>query len=365
MRSLLKKFRGWIFPAGFTPDYEHLDQNRHTIFIGALTKLRQAARGDQIDQSFQKLQERIVYIGCIHGGDEEIYNRLKALAKYPPDYLIFTGDITGSVEIERLKKQFYDERTKNPHGFLSQFPYFGNWAATLPRIKREKLLLGLQTNAEHLLSIMELLRKRMVKLYLIEGNWDNPEISGVRTIAGNDIKPVFNTHQFFERHGFHFINILEILETKTTLHLLLPYICLLRFDVISKNKIEEIQKKIRLARSQKKSIIMVGHAEANWHIHHLKQPDSTLSGDRKMVIRQFGRAMALFRPDEVIYPHQHERIRDEKGRLININAKYVLQVGDGNVHLVTNPRQTSGNNNQIVATYVPFGYMAEEDFVRN
>ena len=76
----------------------------------------------------------------------------------------------------------------------------------------------------------------------------------------------------------------------------------------------------------------------------------------------FGRAMALFQPDEVIYPHQHARIRDEKGKLINIDTKYELQVEDDGVRLVEDPNFLKSSKKQILVTYIPLGFLAEEDF---
>jgi len=82
-------------------------------------------------------KETFVYVGCLHGGDESIYERLKEIITEKPEYVIFAGDITGSPEIEKLKHQFYENKKGNKK--LSQFDYFGDWAATLPTEKRKEL----------------------------------------------------------------------------------------------------------------------------------------------------------------------------------------------------------------------------------
>ena len=132
---------------------------------------------------------------------------------------------------------------------------------------------------------------------------------------------MFDVTGFFEKNGFKFIKKLATFTTKTTFHILLPFNTLLHFDEVKKDKIGKIKQEILNAREKKKEIIMVGHAEANWRVHHLMQKNSRALGKRGTAIRNFGRAMALFSPDEVIYPHQHSRIRDEKGNLINIDSK--------------------------------------------
>ena len=115
---------------------------------------------------------------------------------------------------------------------------------------------------------------------------------------------------------------------------------------------------------------MVGHAEANWMIHHLPRKSEGFYGERREVIRNFGRAMAIFRPHEVIYPHQHGRIRDEKEYLLSLEAKYLLGIVhphrkklDGYVRLITNLTHLKENTGKIIATYIPFGYLGEEEFV--
>jgi Icc-related predicted phosphoesterase len=396
----LQKFRGWVVP----------EKKRHAQFLGSAVGLRQVAH--VVSKSTPPpdvCHERIVYVGCIHGGNENIFERLKLLIENPPDYLIFTGDITGTPEMEKLKKHFYDEKQKNNNLFskgpvpvtslqgkqpiltkgvypdevgaprlvppmhdtnhisydlISKFNYFGDWAATLLKVEREKLLLGLKESAEKLLLILQRIKKNGVNIILLEGNWDNPEISGVRRIAGNDIKNVFNTSEFFRKHGFQFIDKLKCMETETTLHIFLPYITLLNFAELLQGEINAVQKLVEKVKNQGKTIIMVGHAEANWRMHHLYQKNPVAYGERGRVIGNFGRAMALFCPHEVIYPHQHARIRDERGELVDPDSKYLLHISRDGVRLVEDVKATDLADKNIIATYVPLGFLAEEDFVK-
>lgn len=341
------------------------EKKRHSQFLGSAVGLRQVAHVvTKPTPPADLYHERIVYVGCIHGGNEDIYGRLELLINNPPDYLIFTGDITGTPEMERLKKHFYDEKEKNPDSLFHKYNYFGDWAATLPIEKREELLAGLTRAAEKLLPILQRIKKCCTKIILLEGNWDNPDISGVNKIAGDDIKKVFKTGQYFRKHGFPIINSLKTLETKTTLHIFLPYITLLKFADLPQGEINGVQRIVAKAKKQGKTIVMVGHAEANWRMHHLYEKEPQVFGQRGKVIGNFGRAMALFCPHEVIYPHQHARIRDENGELVDIDSKYVLHVSRGGVRLVENSEAVLSDEKSIVATYVPLGFLAEEDFVK-
>lgn len=364
MTKVRKKFRGWVVPGQFIPHYHHVHNKSHSAFVGPLIGLRQSAHVVRKPTKEKEVYlERIVYVGCVHGGSEEIYQRLKLLIKNPPDYLIFTGDITGSEKIERLKKHFYDEKERNKGSQFNKFEYFGDWAATFPKEKRNELLSGLKQGAQRLLEILTKIKKQGAKIFIIEGNWDNPQLSGVKAIARNDIPDIFDTEAFFKDHGISFINQLTTIKTKTTLQILLPYISLLQFNELTKTKLAQVKRQIEEVRKQEKVIIMVGHAEANWRIHHLQQKEMSIAaGQRRKVINNFGRAMALFKPDEVIYPHQHARIRDEKGKLIDIDTKYLLEVNHDGVRLVDSPDSVNSDNKQIIAIYVPLGYLAEEDF---
>lgn len=334
---------------------------RHSAFIGNLLGLKHEAHViSKPSKEKANYEESVIYVGCIHGGNEEIYRRLEILISFPSEYLIFAGDITGTPEMEKLKKYFYDEKEKYNNKLFNKYPYFGDWAATLTRFERQKLFLSLEVHAKRLLKIIQKIEKQGTKIYLLEGNWDNKLTSGITIIAGDDIKQIFDVPAYFENNGYKFISRLSTLETKSIFHIFLPYISLLKFNETERGQIRKIKSEIAKAKNAGKAIVMVGHAEANWRIHHLFQENPLISGDRQKVITNFGRAMAIFKPDEVIYPHQHARIRDEEGKLIKIDTKYILQVYGDKVCLVDDPLKIKPENKNIIASYIPFGYMAEE-----
>lgn len=323
-------------------------------YMGALVHLH-LHNSKKPKQNVEK--EKFIYVGCIHGGDESIYARLKEIIKEKPDYVIFAGDITGSPEIEKLKHRFYENKKENKE--LLSFEYFGDWAATLPIEKRKELLSSVKPAVARIYEIISRMQKSGITIYLLEGNWDNPEISGLNAIAGKDIPSFFKTKEFFKSCGFPFIDRLHTLETDSSFHIFLPYHTLLHFDDVSGDHLKQIRGKINEIRKEKK-IILVGHAEANWKMHHLDENHPVPTGERKEIIGNFVKAIRLLLPDEVIYPHQHARIRDENGNLLGLNEKYFLHVTKNGVKLVEEKGESTPED--TVVTYVPMGYVAEEEF---
>lgn len=350
--SSRKKFHGWFYPEQFTPP----------SFLGSVFGLRQAARVVSRPSLVKGTSvERFVYVGCVHGGNEDIYKRLEILLKYPPDFLIFTGDITGTEEIEKWKSHFYEEKNRDPGGIFGKFANFGQWARTFSKEKREEMLVGLAENSKKLLKFIKEIQKKKTKVFVLEGNWDNP--LSLHMIAGRDIKDVFITKKYFAQGGIHLVDKIKTVETNTTLHIFLPYFVLFHFNLVSKGMIRKIKETCKKARNKGKKIVMVGHAEVNWRLHYLWRRKQTVPHKKEMVVKNFGRAIAYWRPDEVIYPHQHGRLRDEKGKLLDINAKYLIKVNYHGIKVLDNLDPENINNREIVTTYIPFGYMAEEEFM--
>ena len=347
-----RSFRGWIVA----------DKHRLHL-LGSVVGLRNSAhvfeKGEKIVKETNL--ERSVYIGCVHGGDEIIYRRLKEVAQSKPDYVIFTGDLTGSPKLEDLKSGFY---RRKENGEYKEFEYFGHWAATLPRAARRKLLVSINLSVAKLTNAIQSIQKHGSKVILLEGNWDNPAISAVKLIAGNDLKKYVVVEKQFTDNGLYFINHPYAFETKATVHILLPYISLLHFNDIRSDSLRDIAKIVDEAKKAGKTIVMVGHAEANWKIHHLGA-NSPCTGERAIVISNFGRTISLFAPHEVIYPHQHTRMHDEKGNSVDVDAKYILTADrtGSEMRLVNRADNEGISREEVIATYLPFGYIAEEDFL--
>lgn len=336
---------------------------------------------DQASFAYSKNFEHIVYVGCVHGGNQNFLSKLDEIAKAAPHFLIFAGDLTGTREMEELKKRFYNYVSKPAKEYLKQHPdssdtdllssqighslsippltledgylfllhyqlelqqipedeivailekktkadivreirhicsfdYYGEWAAKLPRATREKILDGLKESAENLQKSVEKIRSMGTKVIMVEGNWDNPDTSGVRFIAGSDIATFFDTKKFFKKYGFRFIDILAVEETRTTLHVFLPFNILLNFDLIPPKSINNVKQCILDAKAKGKQIIMVGHAVPIPEIHNLPFIKLEKRENRDLSTANFSKAIEVFRPNQVIYGHFHDPIKNEKG----------------------------------------------------
>jgi hypothetical protein len=308
--------------------------------------------------------EKIVYIGCIHGAGNWMKQELRQIAKGDEQHVIFAGDLTGSPEVEKLKKHFYNEKAKVAQNAFNKYVYFGDWVATLPVQKRKELLRSIEISTKELMSYILNIQKAGKRVYLLEGNWDNPQTSGIKAIAGDDIPILFSTKQIVHGHELSIIDTLKTIETHDTFHILLPYKTLLEWDIRSvkeRHEGELIKEESLKAKKQGKTIVMVGHAEVNWKMHHLQQENPHAGGQRAHLIHNFVQAIAYFIPDEVIYPHQHARIQDEQGKLIPVEQHYVIHINpDGHVSL--KERAKNVTENDVLIQYVPFRYAIEESF---
>ena len=76
---------------------------------------------------------------------------------------------------------------------------------------------NLKPNAEKLLEIIRIIKTKGTKVYIVEGNWDNPDTSGVNYITEQDIKFKFDMRKYFTTHSISFIDKIETINTKTTL----------------------------------------------------------------------------------------------------------------------------------------------------
>jgi Icc-related predicted phosphoesterase len=377
--------------------------------------------------------ERIMYVGCVHGGDQALIDRLAALAQDPPHVLIFTGDLTGAEEMEEFKQRFYNFVAKRARTVLSENPvvsddelleyvglappmpnmtikegylhllayqlklqgfsptdidshlnrlskqeiareirtiasyrYYGNWVATLSRPIREAVLSTLERSARRLLEPINQLRSLGVEIVMLEGNWDNPALSGVRFIAGDDITDYFDTKAFFVSQGLRFVDQLSALETQTTIQVLLPYFTILNYDKQPPDRTEAIRTLITHASASQKAVIMVGHAVVSPHMHRLFIANPDPAAAQTPESRHFMQAIATFQPDEVIYGHEHDPIKDETGRPVDPNAKYLLEIRgpDAEVHVVANPDAIGTSEHQVVVTFLPLKGIAELNMPR-
>jgi hypothetical protein len=70
----------------------------------------------------KRYKETITYVGDVHGGNQELFDRLKELQENPPEYLIFNGDIMGTENFARLQFLFYEYLNNHSKNVLGTDP---------------------------------------------------------------------------------------------------------------------------------------------------------------------------------------------------------------------------------------------------
>ena len=63
---------------------------------------------DKLKEIDKKYKETIAYVSDIHGGDQDLFDRLAEMAKDPPEVAIFEGDVIGTKSFEDLQRLFYN-----------------------------------------------------------------------------------------------------------------------------------------------------------------------------------------------------------------------------------------------------------------
>lgn len=246
------------------------------------------------------------------------------------------------------------------------FIYYGPWVKTLPSPVREEVVRSLHADARKLLIAVQRFQRQGTKIIMVGGNWDNAQNTR-DNMLGEDIE-VFDTIPFFRKHGIDFLDKIGHLWTDNALHVFLPYWSLLDYDETDPRHPFKSDEQTYCftralhamsgARLNNKTVIVVAHAEPSWQVHNLMS-DTKPTGDRNKSINRLCELLAMLQPDEVIYAHQHNLLRDADGRELPANTKYVLQHNPdtSDINLVTDIAHF-GQPHQIIASYVPYQRLA-------
>lgn len=240
----------------------------------------------------------------------------------------------------------------------AKYVHYGHYASNLPTEAKQALADGLEENARKVLEPIKVMQAKGTKVAMIEGNWDaRAPIDFVPQIPTAEPLPVeqrlFRAKEFFERNGVLFYNTLTTLDTETTLQILMPFDAITSFGSMQPEKIDEIKTAIEWARRDKKSVVIVSHGQPNWRIHNLTVENPTPTGEHAQVVGGLTKAVAEFRPDEVVYGHLHDVLTDENATKLDPNTKYALKIAeDGQVELVE--RQDEFSEDQTVASHMQF-----------
>lgn len=292
---------------------------------------------------------------------EEGFNLKKGFLKLRDYELALTGKTP--VEIQEQLGQMTDHMIAEEIRRYAKYVHYGHYASNLPTKAKQALADGLEENARRILEQIKAMQVKGTKVAMIEGNWDArapidfmPEIPTAEPLPFE--QRLFRAKEFFEKNGVPFYNTLTILETETTLQVLMPFDAITSFNRTPQDKINEIRITVELARRNKKSIVMVSHGEPNWRIHNLTAQNPTLTGEHAQVVDGLTKAILEFRPDEVVYGHLHDVLTDENATKLDPNTKYALKVTEnGQVELVE--RQDEFAEDQVVASHMQLRRTAE------
>lgn len=358
--------------------------------------------------------ERIAYIGCIHQITPDLLKNMEQLCADPPDFVFFGGDLTGSKEFDTLKYHFYEvtnpgrgklklheapattaiqdvltfptkegrtladeyrdlaaylttlEGLENRALFVQDcfygimiicgFPDYGSFARTLSAPVREKLANSFAETSEILLPYIKRLQEFGVEVHMIAGNWDN--VPNTAKNVGMDT--VFDAAAFFNNNAVEFHETINTVETETTLHVLVPYWDFWSatppvFPEMGRKRLNEVMPAVQSARKEGKTVIVLAHGQPLWEPHF---PGQTCKGYNVDVMNNLSLIIDTVRPDEFIYPHQHDPLKSCDGATLPVNTHYFLcSLGEGKIEIVEDGEPID-TPNITIATYTPLRHVA-------
>lgn len=259
-------------------------------------------------------------------------------------------------EIQNYFQQLSDIEITNETKRYCQFIHYGHYASNLSDQAKQTMSENIEKNVQRLMEFTQKFENSGTQVIFIEGNWDartpidyQPKIDQVKPVKNSE--KTFQVDKYIqEKYGFPFIKEINILETQTSLHILAP------FDAIinSPNNTNEtnykiLAEKVEKAKQDKKAIILIPHGQPNWEIHRLYQDNPQATGENAQIIDGISCLANIFKPDEIIYGHMHEKVVDKNGNYQGPDTKYLLQLIDNRLNLAN---KLDPHINCILASYL-------------
>lgn len=236
--------------------------------------------------------------------------------------------------------------------YVATRDYFGSWHMALPLKIRQATADGIETEARRLAAALRPIQDAGTAITMVGGNWDDVG-NNQEGNWGPDVR-VFDTVPFFRSCGIAFHDCIAATETPKTLIISLPYWELARLNDGWLNRTVEAYAKADHARQAGKTVIAVAHAEPIWEVHSLKSPIPSQVA-RQQVIARLGTILADLKPDELIYPHQHNPLSDNDGKRLPSRTKYQLRVDKfGHSVQLIRDRMLLNQPDQITVSYLPY-----------
>lgn len=336
----------------------------------------------------------VAFVGCVHTVTPDLVARLDRLLEYTDAFenfaLVFGGDLSSSKLLDDMKKHFYDAKrhigwemseflnlVENSGGFSTtesrdtfagrvfEEEYIGPWIGKYGSdALRKAIEQGFIDNTEAICEMAKKFRDRGARVMVCGGNWEDVECSratmGMPNIPDH-IPPLREMGvEVFTEIGHARIGNVDLV--------FLPYWELSRSEmsVLMEDAIHRFGIAFSQCNVDDNAVIAVAHAEPNWAVHNQMNPVTTPK--REELIASLGFFLALLRPDQVVYPHQHDPIKSTDGHVLGDNVKYLLRIESKpmmSVSLIEDPKTVERPvSDVIVASFIPFqkiGLLTTED----
>ncbi|MBI4097066.1 MAG: hypothetical protein HY428_01490 [Candidatus Levybacteria bacterium] len=296
-------------------------------------------------------EEMLIYVGSVQPEEGATHTVRDGFLKLKEEELRLGGEEEAKIK-KRLVSMTDAEILAEMRTSIIPGNY-GYYSSNLPERTIQNLKAGLRRNALNLIGYIKRLQDAGTHVAIVEGNWDIvASLDYERGIPEMRIRPkeerIFPAKPIFEAHGIPFYDTPAAIETKTSLHILLPFESLKFHKETKVEQNEVLRKAVEEARKIGKTVIFVAHGAPVWEVH---KPGQTATGENAEVMKGLHKAVRAFSPDEIVYGHLHDLLVDATGRRLPANTKYALTVTDGMVEAVDVGQ--SNKEAAIVASFHP------------
>jgi len=269
-------------------------------------------------------------VGDLHGFAKE----LNKLVAKPVEEVFFVGDMTGSVELNKLKtlfNQVHDsvnkaeklnalsrlkklesdllgekmkpmgEREKDSEmSKLLEYKRHSLYMGGLPQDVKDNLVIGVKQELDKLIEWNIKVSSLGTRVYMITGNWDEylPFDFEVKKRSVDIVK-------YLRGGGVNIYDNYGIIEEEKKIVLMAPY------GVVNDGLVNQnILNKINLEKSRGSRVMMITHVPPNMRIHEENNHRKT-SSEMEEQSAAANKVLFQVKPDELVYGHVHTRLEND------------------------------------------------------
>lgn len=279
------------------------------------------------------------------------------------EYLDFLAYVRGLQNLEAVALS--DDEIISGITGICQFKDYGTYFRTLPDAVRQRIINSFADTSKTILPYVRELQDRGVHVHMIAGNWDNQ--ANTAKSVGMETAPeqVFDAATFFRQHDVAlFQEHITTVITRTTVQVLVPYWEIYQaqeptFPPEARHRLAQALLRVDAGRRQGKTIIVLAHGQPLWGPH---RPGATCQDYNVKVMENLAFVIDYLRPDELIYPHQHDPMKNLKGEDLPVNTHYfITSLGNGAIRAVRDEEDMMWQlapASLTVATYIPLRHIA-------